>query len=235
MQAVLEPEPHHHMVQRKLKDSFTPTYLTALSVIQAVVLADLASVVLAGYRQFSIVHWLLVVYNFVLLIVTWNRFTVQSTIWDWIPDLRDAAIPFVLGALELLLNHTIPLSLSAWLVAAALLASWGAFSIWHVRWRAGQETENTRLLSLLGKGMQVIEFYSVGVSIFLLLLAVVSRVGSLEATDALQTARGVFALCIAILAGASLSGFGFLSMRTWSKTLAYARTGHMPGAEQTSS
>lgn len=41
MQSVLEPEPHHRMLHHKLKESFAPTYMTALSVIQGVALADL--------------------------------------------------------------------------------------------------------------------------------------------------------------------------------------------------
>src|SRR5437764_120164 len=116
MNSVLEPEPHHRMLHRKLKDSFTPTYLTILSVIQAVALADLATIVATEREHFTVVHWLLVLLTFCVLIIIWNVYTIQSTVWDWIPDVRDAAIPFVTGALELFLNHTITLSLSSWLL-----------------------------------------------------------------------------------------------------------------------
>ena len=49
MPSVREPEQHHLLVQQKLKDSFGPSYLTALSVIQGVALADLTLVVAGNY------------------------------------------------------------------------------------------------------------------------------------------------------------------------------------------
>ena len=48
MQSVLEPQPHYRVIHHKLKDSLSPIYLTLLSVIQGVALADLALVVAAN-------------------------------------------------------------------------------------------------------------------------------------------------------------------------------------------
>ena len=56
-----------------------------------------------------------------MLIIIWNVYSVQSALWSWIPDVRDSATPFIVGALELYLNHTIMVSLSAWLVAVSLV------------------------------------------------------------------------------------------------------------------
>jgi len=128
MHAALEPEPHHRVLHHKMRDSYTPNCLTVLSVIQGVALADLALVVEAGYKQFTLVQWLLVVLNFAILIIIWDSYMQQSILWEWVPDIRDAAIPFALGALELILNHTIILSLSAWLVAFALISGLGGLA-----------------------------------------------------------------------------------------------------------
>ncbi len=149
MQSVLEPQPHHRVIHHKLKDSLSPIYLTLLSVIQGVALADLAVVVAANYQHFSFIHWLLVLFNFGVLIGIWNHYMMNNKLWDWIPDLRDACIPFVVGALELVLNRSISVSLSAWLFTFALLYMMGALAMWYARWRAGKEAENARLLSLL--------------------------------------------------------------------------------------
>jgi len=132
-------------MQKQLKDSFGNIYLTALSVIQGVALADLVSVVSAEYKQFTVTHWLLVVLTFGLLIAVWNLYTTHSTLWQWIPDLRDAFIPFVFGAIELFLNHMIVFSLSAWLFATAALGIMGGLAIVYARHRAGEETENEGL------------------------------------------------------------------------------------------
>jgi hypothetical protein len=49
-------------------------------------------------------------------------YMMNSKLWDWIPDLRDACIPFMIGALELFLNHSISVGLSAWLFTLAIIA-----------------------------------------------------------------------------------------------------------------
>jgi len=229
MQSVLEPEPHHQVLHHRLKDSFAPTYLTALSVIQGVALADLGSVVVAGYQQFTIVQWLLVVFTFMVLIIIWNQYAMQSSAVHWVPDFRDAAFPFLFGALELMLNHTIRLNLSAWLVVLAVLMSWGALVTWYSVLRAKEEDENAQLLSLLNRETRLGMLYTLGISLLFLLLAIVSRVGSLEATDGVQTGRGILALGIVLLAGAGLCAYVLFNIRTRSQMVAYARTGRIPG------
>src|SRR5213082_948135 len=120
-----EPEPHHRVLNHRLNEAFTPTYLTILSIIQAVALTDLATIVAAEHKQFTVVHWLLALFTFCVLIIVWNVYTIQSTIWHWIPDMRDAAMPFMVGANELFLNHTITLGMSFWLLGLAGIAMMG--------------------------------------------------------------------------------------------------------------
>ena len=229
MQPVLEPEPHHHALHHKMKNSYAPVYLTVLSVIQGVALADLASVVTAGYRQFTVVDWLLVVLTFGSLISLWNQYTMQSAILNWVPDFRDAAIPFFFGALELFLNHAIILSLSAWLLAAALISGVGALATWYAGWRAGKEAENAKMLSLVSRRVRITILYTLGLSIFLLLLALVSRVENLNASDGVQGMHGILVLGIVLLVAVSEGGFLLLSLQHWSRIVDYAHTGQVPG------
>jgi hypothetical protein len=230
MQSVLEPQPHYRVIHHKLKDSLSPIYLTLLSVIQGVALADLALVVAATYQHFTLIHWLLVLFNFGVLIGIWNHYMMNNKLWDWIPDLRDACIPFVVGVLELVLNHTISLSLSAWLFTFALLYLMGALAMWHVRWRAGKESENARLLSLFRGQHRVFILAALGASALYLLLAIVSRVDSLKASNGAQEARGLLVLGIALLVAGSLAGFVLLTIGYWHTVVTYARTGHLPDA-----
>jgi hypothetical protein len=138
--------PRRREVHRRLKASYGPTYLTILSVIQAVAMGDLAQVVAGGYQRFTTVQWVLTLNTFGVLIIIWNAYSVQSTLWGWIPDVRDSAAPFVVGALELYLNHTIIVSLSAWLVAVSLVGVAGAAGTLHIYWRASREQEQLELL-----------------------------------------------------------------------------------------
>jgi hypothetical protein len=229
MQSVLEPQPHYRVIHHKFKDSLSPVYLTLLSVIQGVALADLALVVAANYQQFSLINWLLVLFNFAILIGIWNHYMMHNKLWDWIPDLRDACIPFVVGVLELVLNHTISLSLSAWLFTFALLYMMGALAIWHVRWRAGKEAENARLLSLFRRQHRLFGISAIGVSALYLLLAVVSRVESLEVGHEVQTGRGVLSFVLVLLVAGCIAGENIISRRSWNQAVSYSRTGRIPG------
>ena len=229
MQSVLEPQPHYSVIHHKLKDSLSPVYLTLLSVIQGVALADLAHVVAANYQQFTLIHWLLVMCNFGVLIGIWNHYMMNNKLWDWIPDMRDACIPFVVGVLELVLNHTISLSLSAWLCTFALLYIMGALAMWHARWRAGKEAENARLLFLLRRQHRLFALYSLVTGALYLLLAIASRVESLGASNGIQTGRGVLALVLVLLVAGCIAGVSIINTRSWNRVVAYSRTGLTPG------
>jgi hypothetical protein len=227
MHSAIEPKPHYQVLHHKMKDSFTSIYLTVLSVIQGVALADLASVVWSANKQFTLVQWLLVGTTFTMLIIIWDAYVQHSLLWEWVPNILDAAIPFVIGTLELLLNHTIILSLSAWLVSLAFLSGMAALANWHVRRQASKEAENTEMLSLLGRQTRwiVLDF---GLSFALLLLAVASRVGSLEAKEGIQGIRGVLSLALILLIAGGLGASELMAIRSWNRIVTYARTGRMP-------
>lgn len=171
------------------------------------------------------------VLNFAILITIWDAYMQQSLMWEWVPDIRDAAIPFAFGALELALNHTISLSLSAWLLAFALLSGLATLANWHAVRRARKEDENARLLSLLGSQTRGLVLF-LGWTLFLLGLSLASRVGSLVASEGIQ---GVLALALVLVVVAGTAIFGLTSMRNWSRIMTYARTGRLPSREEPSS
>ena len=222
MNSELEPEPHHRELHHRLNDAFTPTYLTILSIIQAVALADLATVVAAEYRQFTVVHWLLALLTFGVLIIVWNVYTIQGTIWRWIPDVRDAAMPFMVGALELFLNHTITLGMSIWLLGLAAIAGMGTVGTWYMHGRARTEAGNDQLLGYLRRHHLLFALYYSGGAALLLLLAWANHVGSWEAAE---RGQGVLAVGTALMVGVCLSGAMIISHLYWSKAIVYARTG----------
>ena len=181
-----EHEPQHRVLHHRLNDAFTPTYLTILSIIQAVALTDLATVVAAEYRQFTVVNWLLALLTFSVLIIVWNVYTIQGTIWRWIPDVRDAAMPFMVGALELFLDHTITLGISMWLLGLAGIATMGAVGTWYMHWRARTESENDKLLRYLRRHHLWFALYYAGGAALLLFLAWANYVGGWGVTERVQ-------------------------------------------------
>jgi hypothetical protein len=229
MQVFLESQGHHLLVKQRLKDSFSLVYLTLLSVIQGVALADLALIVGAGYQQFTVVRWLLVLVNLGVVITIWHTFTMHITLWCWIPDLRDTVIPFMIGAVELVFNHTISLSLSAWLFMMVIIASMAILAIWYVDRRAKEEDENTLMLSLLRRHLRLYALYNLGAGALYLLLAVASWVESLEAGNEVYTGQGVLTLVLVLLVAGCIAGENIISTRSWYQAIAYSRTGRIPG------
>jgi hypothetical protein len=222
MNSELESEPHHRVLHRRLNDAFTPTYLTILSIIQAVALTDLATFVAAEHRQFTVVHWMLALLTYGVLIIVWNAYTIQSAIWRWIPDVRDAAMPFVVGALELLLNHAITLEMSFWLLGLAGIAMMGAVGTWYMHGRAKTEDGNTQFLGYLRRHHLWFVLYYTGGAALLLLLAWANRVGGWETAE---KGQGVLAVGTALFVGVYLSGAVMISHLYWRKAIVYARTG----------
>jgi hypothetical protein len=219
-----ESEPHHRVLHHRLNDAFTPTYLTILSIIQAVALADLATIVAAEYRQFTVVQWFLALLTFAVLIIVWNVYTIQGTVWRWIPDVRDAAMPFMVGALELFLNHAIMLGISIWLVGLAGIATMGAAGTWYMHLRARTEAGNDQLLRYLGRHHLCFALYYAGGAVLLPLLAWVNHLG---AWVVVEWGQDVLAVGTALLVGACLGGAVIISHLYWRKAIVYARTGQL--------
>lgn len=224
MNSKYEPEPQYRVLHHRLNDVFTPTYLTILSIIQAVALTDLAAVVAAEYRQFTVVNWLLALLTFGVLIIVWNVYTIQGTIWHWIPDVRDAVMPFVVGALELFLNHAITHGISVWLLGLAGIAAMGAVGTWFMHWRAEREAGNGQLLRYLKRHHLLFALYYAGGASLMLLLAWANRLGSWEAAE---RGQGVLSVGTVLFVGACLGGAVIISHLYWSKAIVYARTGRL--------
>ena len=222
------PVKHHKVVHGRMKELFTSMYQTILSIIQGVALADLAMVVVAKYSQFTIVHWLMVLTTFFLLIVVFNVYSIQSAVWDWIPDLRDESIPFVFGALELFLNHTIPLSMSLWFLGLAAISTLGALGTVHMVWRAHEENENEELLGLLKDHHRLFFLYYVGAAALALLFAYICYAAHIQASDEVQGMRGMLTLGLVLIIAIGLDCSALVSNSYWRKAVLYARTGRVP-------
>lgn len=159
-----------------------------------------------------------------MLIIVWNVYTIQGTIWRWIPDVRDAAMPFMVGALELFLDHTITLGISMWLLGLAGIATMGAVGTWYMHWRARTESENDKLLRYLRRHHLWFALYYAGGAALLLFLAWANYVGGWGVAERGQE---VLAVGTALFVGACLGGSVIISHLYWSKAIMYARTGQL--------
>lgn len=221
-------EPKHPELYHRLKNSFGPTYLTVLSVIQGVALSNLAAVVTDRYAHFTLVNWLLVLMTFCVLVVTSYVYTLQSVMWDWIPDLRDWAIPFVVGALELFLARTLATSLAAWLLGLAAFAFLGALATEYIGWRAEDDPDNADLLEILTAHHQRFAGFLAADGALLLVLGLISHVTGADAVRWGHDVRSLLVLCIVIITAASFGGALYLAHTYLRKAVAYAHHGDLP-------
>jgi hypothetical protein len=218
-----EVESRQRTVYRRLKGSYGPTYLTILSVIQAVAMGDLAQVVAGSYHHFTPVQWVLTFNTFGVLIIIWNAYSVQSTLWGWIPDVRDSAVPFVVGALELYLNHTIIVSLSAWLVAVSLVGVAGAAGTAYIFWRASHEAEHLELLGWLSIHIRLYVAYLTAGGVVLVALAWLCSDDHLPALVGSAEAGGWMALGVALSSTVALGGGVYVLHLLWREAIIYAQ------------
>ena len=223
-------EPDHARLHRQLRGSFATTYLTLLSIIQGVALADLAVVVGGGYEHLTAAQWLMVAMNFFTIVSVWNHFMADSISMEWIPSFSDAVLPFSFGGVELLLNHALVIGLALWLAGMAAAAALEAIGTWFISRKAGQETSDAQLLRLFTSRVPGYLRHGLGGTALFLLLAMGTHLGHIEATSSPRDASGRLAL----LALATVFGWGGIAtlnaIQYWRDIVAYARTGQLPPA-----
>ncbi len=223
-----EHEPDHARLHRQLRGSFAVTYLTMLSIIQGVSLADLAGVVAGGYEHFGVVQWLMIPMNFFIIITVWNHFMADSISMEWIPSFSDAVLPFAFGGVELVINHTLVLGLPAWLGGVAAAAGLEVVGTLFMDRKAALETRDKQLLRLFQSRVNgYIRHGLIGLVLFAA-LALGSRLAHVEAIGPVEGMQVVLAL--GILAVVFVWG-GIATLNAiqyWRDVVGYARTGRLP-------
>jgi len=130
-----------------LRDSFAPSYLTLISIIQGVLLGLMFQLLADGrpvLRPLGVAA-ALVANNVVVIALVWNEYRMGSAMFRWVPSLLDAVIPFVVGGLQaaLILSVGEPLAWLGWL-ATFYLAGVAAFE--NMYRRAAEEQRNAFVL-----------------------------------------------------------------------------------------
>ncbi len=224
----LSQEPRHIRLQHQLRGSFTTVYLTTVSIIQAVVLGDLAGVTASGYEHFTVLQWLMVPINFFLIFLIWNHYMTDSIAMEWIPGFSDSVFPFSFGAIELFLNHAILLGLTAWLVGWTVFAAGGLVGARFLMWKAKQETTDTQLLRLFVSRQAGYMWQALKGLVLFLLLALSSFVGHFGATNEEGGMQRAFAIGTVVVVALWVGFMALHAIRYWHDLMEYTRTGQLP-------
>lgn len=142
------PAEQAHELLRDLRESFAPSYLTLISIIQGVLLGLMFELVSEGRATTGLFDpaSLLVFNNILLIALVWNEYRMGSSMFRWIPSLLDAVIPFTLGAFQaaLILTTARPV---AWLIWLSVMYVSSAIAFENMYQRAAEEQRNELVLS----------------------------------------------------------------------------------------
>jgi len=89
-------------LRERMTTTFAATYLTLLSIIQGTTVALLFSTVqgLLGHGEFHAPQLVLTIGLFLIIVLLWHQYQIGVIVYEWVPQIVDAVIPFVLGACE---------------------------------------------------------------------------------------------------------------------------------------
>jgi hypothetical protein len=223
----MQPDQQHEddrlALLQRLKQSAGTSSLTLLSIVQGVALADLASVVANQYQHFHLIQWILLLANFMCLIASWNQIVMDTVTWVNLPNMTRSFIPFILGAIELFLNHTFVHSPQAWLIGAAALVSLSSLGIELVNRAVASHEENAHLLSHLHSIRKEGQRLGLTGSLLFLLLAAASTLGGFARIDDLLQHPGIALLGAGVLTIAYETSFLTRHLVYWRIITDYAQ------------
>lgn len=130
-----------------LRESFAPSYLTLISIIEGVLLGLMFELVAEGHVRIRLEDpsILLVLNNLIMIMLVWNEYRMGSSMFRWVPSLLDAVIPFMVGgfqaALILTLSHP-----GAWLGSLATFYLAGIIAYQNMYRRSAEEERNAFVL-----------------------------------------------------------------------------------------
>jgi len=130
-----------------LRESFSPSYLTLISIIEGVLLGLTFEMVAEGHvaLQLNDPGSLLIVNNVIIIALVWNEYRMGSSMFRWVPSLLDAAIPFAVGGIQaaLILMSSDPQRWLGWLGAFYVA---GLIAFQNMYGRSAEEERNAFVL-----------------------------------------------------------------------------------------
>jgi hypothetical protein len=207
---------------RSMAENFTSVYLTMLSIIQGVALTDLSQITFSEHAHFTAVNWVEVATMLWSLVYIWNHFMSDALMTHWIPDLEDAALLFGTGVFEIVANHAITWSPTAWLATLAVMFfAWSGGTV-YIRRQEELVVREPVLMQLLRDRSKPLLLQTLVGGTLLGALAIVCRITG-AGTDA--HGNGPIALLAVALALAASLVVGAISAAFWRRVRSYAHGG----------
>jgi hypothetical protein len=156
---------------RRLNDMYAPAYLTLISIIQGVALSTLAGHIESTYAHFTLIDWIVASTTFLFCLGVWNEYVMGLMIYAAVASLLDAALPFAVLAVELLLVHFVGGDPRGYLLALAVGACVSVLTSLHLALRPETLTQNRPVHAALTPMRQIRAIFAVVSALLLLVLA----------------------------------------------------------------
>lgn len=137
------PEEQARALLHDLRESFAPSYLTLISIIEGVLLGLTFELISEGRPVLRLgdPSALMVLNDVLLIAMVWNEYRMGSSMYRWVPSLPDAVIPFVMGGLQAALLLT-PEAPRVWLALLGLFYLVAVPAYENMYRRAAEEARN---------------------------------------------------------------------------------------------
>ena len=207
----MEPDKHSRNIENiveQIKQSFSSVYLTLISIIQASVLGYLVFIFGSQRESLSSISIIVSVTTFLMLVTTWNEYMMGSTVFRWIPRLRDSFLPFLIGISEFLVVHHTISDVSLWCYSMALFCFVGYLAYLNMHHSARLYPENTPIFERLGRLPMVTEIWAFCLAVVFSFLGIISH--KFASTVTIQ-------YVIAFLSVVVFGAFLYRGVRYWSR------------------
>jgi hypothetical protein len=195
-----------------------------LGIIQGIALGYLAVVVIGGFEHFSSAQYWLAAINLLVFMLIWYSVTMDTTLWNWVPGLPDAIIPFIIGMFEVAITfaiYSVPANgLKYWLIVNAVGSLLSVIGFIHTMSQAGAVPEYKPLRHALRRHILVRDLCNFAGSGLFIATAVAGQFISLDNIASLNSlpAIGILALITAIILG-----YFIVDAWYWHAAVQYAR------------
>lgn len=132
---------------RDLRESFSPTYLTLISIIEGVLLGLMFELLSEGRPALRLLDpaTLLVVNNALIIVLVWNEYRMGACMFRWVPSIVDAVIPFGIGGIQAALILTVS-DAAIWLAWLTAFYAGGVVAFENMYRRSEAEGRNALVL-----------------------------------------------------------------------------------------
>jgi hypothetical protein len=121
--------------------SFTSVYLTIVSIIQGSIFSYATIIIYQNHSQLELSQWILVGVTGLFYVAVWHEYMYMSVLFYWVPAVKDAILPFALGAAELVLVSSILYGAMEWIKAMTATLIIGVLILANTNWRIYKDRE----------------------------------------------------------------------------------------------